>query len=47
MLDNQNIQKLTESFFPGKFLSPQKWVKRDQNGPKRNLFDFLKNPKYC
>ena len=36
-----------ESFFPGKFIFPQIWVKRAQNGPKINFFDFQKNLKYC
>ena len=32
---------MTESFFPGKFILPQIWVKRAQNGPKIKFFRII------
>ena len=37
------ILKLTEPFFPGKFIFTQIWAKRAQNGTKIGFFDILKN----
>ena len=41
MLNNWNIQKLTEPFFPGKFTFPQIWIKSAQNGPKIEFFGIF------
>ena len=45
MVDNWNILKLAEPFFPGKFIFARIWAKRNQNGPKTGGGggDFLKN----
>ena len=44
MVDNWNIQKLMEPFFPGKFIFAQICEKKPQNDPQIVFFlDFLKN----
>ena len=40
MVDNWNISKLSEPFFPGKFIFPQIWVEIAQNNPKIGLLAF-------
>ena len=45
MVDNQNIEKLTEHFFPGKFIFAQIWAKKVQNSPKIEFFGFFE--KFC
>ena len=38
MLDNWNIENLTEPFFPGKFIFGQICAKRVQNDPRNRVF---------
>ena len=38
MVDNWNIQKVTEPNFPGKFIFTHIWTIRAQNGPKIKFF---------
>ena len=38
MVDNLNIEKLTNPFFPRKFIFVQIWTKRAKNGPKVGFF---------
>ena len=45
MVDNVNIEKLTETFFQEKSFLVQIWAKRAQNGPKIGLFGFFE--KFC
>ena len=45
IVDNWNIWKLMEPFFPGKFIFAQIWAKRVQNGPKLKCFGFFE--KFC
>ena len=40
MVDSSNIEKLTESFFPGKFIFAQIWAEKTQNGPKIEFWIF-------
>ena len=40
MVDNWNISKLSEPFFPGKFIFPQIWVEIAQNNCKVGLLAF-------
>ena len=42
MENNRNIEKLTEPFFPGKFIPAQIWEKGAQNGPKIGFSGLLK-----
>ena len=41
MVDNSSIEKLTEPFFPGKFIFAHILAKRTQNGPQIGFFGFL------
>ena len=41
MVDYWNISKLSEPFFPGKFISPKIWGKIAQNDPKIGFFEFF------
>ena len=41
LVDYCNISKLSESFFPGKFISPKIWEKIAQNDPKIGFFEFF------
>ena len=43
MLDNSNIEKLTELFFPEKFILAKILGNRAQNIVKIGFMDFLKN----
>ena len=43
MVDNSNIEKLTEPFFPWKFIFCPNLGNRAQNGPKIGFWGFLKN----
>ena len=43
MVGNSNIEKLTEPFFPGKFIFDPNWAKAPQMDPKQGVWDFLKN----
>ena len=45
MVDNWNIQKLTEPFFLGKFIFAQIWAKNLQNGPIIKILGFFE--KFC
>ena len=45
MVDNLNIEKLTEPSFPGKFIFGPNLGKRVQNGSKIGFLGFLK--KFC
>ena len=45
MVDNSNIEKLTELFFPGKFIFVQIWAKRTQNDSKIGFYGLFK--KFC
>ena len=42
MVDNSNIEKLTESFFQEKFIFAQIWAKKAQNDPKKRFWIFWK-----
>ena len=41
MVDNWNIEKLTEPFFPVKFIFVQICAKGVQNGPRIGFFGFF------
>ena len=41
MVDNWNCQKISEPFFPGKFIFPQTLGNIAQNDPKICYLDFL------
>ena len=41
MVDNSNIEKLTEPFFPGKSIFAQIWAKMVQNGPQNRVFGYF------
>ena len=41
MVDNSNIEKMTQPFFPGKFIFAQVWAKMVQNGPKIGFFGYF------
>ena len=45
MVGSSNIEKLTEPFFPGKFIFGLKLGKRAQNGPKIVFLGFFE--KFC
>ena len=45
MVDNSNIEKLSELFFPGKSIFAQILAKRAQNGPKIGFYGFFE--KFC
>ena len=45
MVDNSNIEKLTEPFFPGKFIFGPRLGKSVQNGPKIGFLGFFE--KFC
>ena len=42
MVDNSNIEKLTEPFFPGKFIFGPNLGKRAQNVPKIGFLELFK-----
>ena len=42
MVGHLNIEKLTEPFFPGKFIFGPNLGKRAENGPKIGFWEFLK-----
>ena len=42
VVDNLNIEKLTESFFQEKFIFAQIWAKKAQNDPKKRFWIFWK-----
>ena len=41
MVDNSNIEKLAEPFFPGKFIVGPNLGKRTQNGSKMGFWRFF------
>ena len=41
MVGNSNIEKLTEPFFPGKFIFDPNLGKKSQNGPKIGFWRFF------
>ena len=45
LVGNSNIEKLTEPFFPGKFIFGPNLGKRAQNGPNLGFLGFLE--KFC